>query len=410
MERLAAVLAKAGMSWELVAESHVLAGGTFNDVHLVRLTDGTRLVVKLPPGPAVRLLRYEQGMAGTEALYYRLAGQREPVTVPAVIAVDDTGLVMTYCPGTPWPQLTPRPAGVERDELRAELGRWVASLHTITGTGFGYPSQALGPLRETWREAFLAMVDAVLEDAGTYAVTLPRPAADIQTLFAGQAAVLDEVTTPVLVHFDLWDGNILVDGDRVGALIDAERAFWGDPLAELVSLALFGDIEQDVAFLNAYRAAGGTVTFDAATRRRLSLYQAYLYLIMWVEAVPRRVSEKRLDWLSEVVLQPLVAMFSDWSGVLGRLGATAWLAGHGCRPADGARDVRDRGLRRARRHGNTSTNNAPRSTYQTGDGLWVAVSASAQSVAERVLRLVGHPEVTAEPWFGTGRGRARHTP
>jgi crotonobetainyl-CoA:carnitine CoA-transferase CaiB-like acyl-CoA transferase len=61
------------------------------------------------------------------------------------------------------------------------------------------------------------------------------------------------------------------------------------------------------------------------------------------------------------------------------------------------------------RHGNTSTNNAPRNVYQTSDGLWVAVSASARSVAERVLRLVGHPEVTEEPWFGTGRGRARHT-
>jgi crotonobetainyl-CoA:carnitine CoA-transferase CaiB-like acyl-CoA transferase len=60
------------------------------------------------------------------------------------------------------------------------------------------------------------------------------------------------------------------------------------------------------------------------------------------------------------------------------------------------------------RHGNTSTNNAPRNTYQTSDGSWVAVSTSAQSIAERVLRLVGHPEVIAEPWFGSGRGRAQH--
>ena len=60
------------------------------------------------------------------------------------------------------------------------------------------------------------------------------------------------------------------------------------------------------------------------------------------------------------------------------------------------------------RHGNRSANNAPRNTYQTSDGSWVAVSASAQRIAERVLRLVGHPEVTGEPWFGTGRGRAEH--
>jgi crotonobetainyl-CoA:carnitine CoA-transferase CaiB-like acyl-CoA transferase len=60
------------------------------------------------------------------------------------------------------------------------------------------------------------------------------------------------------------------------------------------------------------------------------------------------------------------------------------------------------------RHGNRSTNNAPRNTYRTSDGSWVAVSASAQRVAERLLRLVGHPEVIAQPWFASGHGRVQH--
>jgi crotonobetainyl-CoA:carnitine CoA-transferase CaiB-like acyl-CoA transferase len=60
------------------------------------------------------------------------------------------------------------------------------------------------------------------------------------------------------------------------------------------------------------------------------------------------------------------------------------------------------------RHGNRSTNNAPRNTYKTSDGRWVAVSTSAQRIAERVLELVGHPEVTEEDWFQTGHGRAQH--
>ncbi|RST17521.1 CoA transferase [Streptomyces sp. WAC04770] len=60
------------------------------------------------------------------------------------------------------------------------------------------------------------------------------------------------------------------------------------------------------------------------------------------------------------------------------------------------------------RHGNRSTNNAPRNTYRTGDGHWVAVSTSAQRIAERVLELVGHPEVVEEEWFATGHGRAQH--
>lgn len=60
------------------------------------------------------------------------------------------------------------------------------------------------------------------------------------------------------------------------------------------------------------------------------------------------------------------------------------------------------------RTGNRSHNNAPRNTYRTRDGGWVAVSTSAQSIAERVMRLVGRPEYIDEPWFATGAGRAAH--
>jgi len=60
------------------------------------------------------------------------------------------------------------------------------------------------------------------------------------------------------------------------------------------------------------------------------------------------------------------------------------------------------------RQGNRSGNNSPRNTYRCKDGGWVAISTSAQSIAERVMRLVGHPEVIAEPWFASGRQRAAH--
>ncbi|WP_027504762.1 MULTISPECIES: CaiB/BaiF CoA transferase family protein [unclassified Rhodococcus (in: high G+C Gram-positive bacteria)] len=60
------------------------------------------------------------------------------------------------------------------------------------------------------------------------------------------------------------------------------------------------------------------------------------------------------------------------------------------------------------RTGNRSSNNAPRNLYRTKDEHWLAISTSANSIAERVLRLVGHPEVLDEPWFATGRQRAAH--
>jgi crotonobetainyl-CoA:carnitine CoA-transferase CaiB-like acyl-CoA transferase len=60
------------------------------------------------------------------------------------------------------------------------------------------------------------------------------------------------------------------------------------------------------------------------------------------------------------------------------------------------------------RHGNRSPNNAPRNAYLTRDDRWVAISASATSVAERVMRLVGRPDLVEQPWFDSAGERSRH--
>jgi aminoglycoside phosphotransferase (APT) family kinase protein len=118
------------------------------------------------------------------------------------------------------------------------------------------------------------------------------PAGEVgERLHAAADVALDAVTTPVLVHVDLWDGNVFVDLQRpdpqVSGFIDHERAFWGDPAADLVSLALLGDVADDADLLAGYAEAGGPVVLDEATRYRLHLYRAHLALVMVVETVPR---------------------------------------------------------------------------------------------------------------------------
>lgn len=324
-ERLVAALEDAGIGWGRVAGCRTISGGTFSAVHGVRTDDGAALVVKLAPeGP---VLRYEQGILGTEAWYLRTAGERTPVPVPTVLAAsphDGTGrgghIVMTECPGTPWEELRKEVDAGDRALLREELGGCVARLHALPGTGgFGYPALPFGPLRDSWREAFLEMVDAVLDDAVRFEVDLPRPAKRIRDVIAAESGSLDDVTVPRLVHWDLWDGNILAERapgtgrPRITALIDAERALWGDPVAEFVSLGLFHDITEDGPFLRGYRAAGGHVVFDAAARNRMALYRAYLYLVMWVEARPRQFDAGHLDWLERDVFVPLGEMIDAWS-------------------------------------------------------------------------------------------------
>jgi aminoglycoside phosphotransferase (APT) family kinase protein len=289
--QIAAMLSRAGINWDQVTDAALLDGGTFNSVYRVLLTDGSKLILKAAPPPEMPVLRHEHGLLRSEALLYTLAAGRRVAGVPAVVHDGGEFLLMTELPGQPWPVAEDRLSDGERQCLRADVGGLVAGLHTITGASFGYPSHALGPLAATWRAAFGGMLDAVLADAEGFGATLPRPPGMIRDLTAAHADALDEVTTPVLVHFDLWDGNILVESGngtpRIGGLIDAERAFWGDPLADFVSLALLSDIRKDRAFLDGYRQAGGPVLLDDSSEVRLALYRSYLYLIMLTEIAPR---------------------------------------------------------------------------------------------------------------------------
>ncbi|MGW0633576.1 phosphotransferase family protein [Streptomyces sp. NPDC002758] len=299
-ERVRQVLAGAGISPDSLAEVRPLGGGTYNTVEEVRLTDGSRYVLKL--APTAPGLRYESRLLVAEAEFCRVAAEAD-VPAPRVVVVDGVRqLLMTACPGEPWDgSLTE----TEQTRLRVELGRQVARLHRLGGAGYGYPSGALGPFAPDWRTAFTAMFDAVLADARHYGARLPRSADEVARTARAAHAALDEVTVPRPVHFDLWPGNILVDRSagepRIGGLIDGERMFWGDPLADFVSLALLGDIRKDEAFLAGYREAGGRAEFDVPARLRLALY-----LIMLTETVPRAVGEERACRVRDLVAPELV--------------------------------------------------------------------------------------------------------
>jgi crotonobetainyl-CoA:carnitine CoA-transferase CaiB-like acyl-CoA transferase len=60
------------------------------------------------------------------------------------------------------------------------------------------------------------------------------------------------------------------------------------------------------------------------------------------------------------------------------------------------------------RTGNRTPFTAPRNAYQSKDGKWLALSATAQSIAERVVRLVGRADFIDEPWFADNGGRVEH--
>jgi crotonobetainyl-CoA:carnitine CoA-transferase CaiB-like acyl-CoA transferase len=60
------------------------------------------------------------------------------------------------------------------------------------------------------------------------------------------------------------------------------------------------------------------------------------------------------------------------------------------------------------RTGSRSTNSAPRNVYRTLDAQWVCLSASTQTMTERLFRAIGRPELIGDPRFTSNAERLKH--
>lgn len=273
-----------------------LGGGTYNHVLGARLGDGREVVVKVSPSSDAPGLSYEGDLLRTEAEYFRLAlGQGAPV--PQVVAYSEAllpgraVLVLSRLQGTNLSEASRSINTAATLRVLGELGEAVGRVHGLSASGFGYPFRQQRFWHGSWSDAFGAMLAALIDDADRFAVDLPVPARRLQEFVQACRPALDEVTVPALVHFDLWDGNLLVGapsgGSRLSGIVDAERAMYADPAFELPSLALSRALDREGGFLAGYARAGRAFEPTASLEARVALYTVYLYLVMLVEAAPR---------------------------------------------------------------------------------------------------------------------------
>jgi aminoglycoside phosphotransferase (APT) family kinase protein len=305
-----------------VAACIELGGGGFASVWRVSLTAGGSVVVKVGPHPDVPLLGYESVMVRAEAEYLRLVeAGADAVPVPRVLRHGEGGpvagewLITTWLPGTPLPELANDHPGLDDGSARRDLGAAVAAIHRITGDRYGYTGNR--PQGATWLGAFSAIMESLLQDAVSWRVELPSPPARVRAEVDRAAGVLAAVRRPALLHFDLWDGNVLVAPDRDGrarltGLVDGERYLLGDELMDFVSPVLMRRIEDepDHPFVRGYAAASGApVVFDQSARHRLALYRLHLYLLMLVEMPSRGMvgpgADARRERLTSLFLEEL---------------------------------------------------------------------------------------------------------
>lgn len=276
-----------------------LSGGMFNTAYKVS-GGGQSLVVKIGPARDADILMYETGIMQAEVeVYDRLSSLQLPI--PRIHVVDFSRSLIPYeyffmdfISGHTWKDLLPSLSPQENAALKHELGFYTAALHSLEGPYFGYLKADVRYHYPSWSSAFSAMVTDIMMDGTDRGFELPHT--EISAILVAAGALLDEVDTPRYVSFDLWAGNIMVQDGHIAGLIDFERGFYGDPIADFTSAwSLYHDIEEEPDVRKGYEQfSGKALEFTERDRICMDLYRLYLALIMTVETYrfPREFAEK----------------------------------------------------------------------------------------------------------------------
>lgn len=297
-------------------EINLLKGGLFNTTYKLNLLSMQREIV-LRVGPVNReyLLNFEHNLMATECYIYDLFTKRG-IPCPVLLASDfsksliDRDYMMTeYINSKPLSDES-IPSEV-KDQLFEQTGKWTAEIHNNIGPKFGRVSDILrNEGHDDWGQFIISHVTEICEKCLQFDVLDQNILNRIVHVFESIKDIYKSVTTPKLVHADLWAGNVLVAGNsdslnlnELAAIIDVDRAVFGDTDFEFASPWMIND-----SFLKGY----GKYNNDPEKQTKMNSYRliysfidTYVWKVQYQNESEHENCKRRTIELLEVIERQL---------------------------------------------------------------------------------------------------------
>ena len=227
-----------GESTEVVT-ARELGNGEYNNVYLLELAGRDAIILRVAPRSTNQVGWLEHSLMRNEYMLQPYFAPLAPL-IPKILMIDFTHQLLerdymfqTYMPGELWSNVMDELTEAENDALWRQFAYIVRTISTIKGEAFGmpYPGQQFA----TWSGKILDTLEQLRREAAGYGLD-SEPIQLLLDITSAHVDLLDEITTPHLLHGDLWPFNILIqrreDGPVISAILDADRGSWGDPLAD----------------------------------------------------------------------------------------------------------------------------------------------------------------------------------
>jgi aminoglycoside phosphotransferase (APT) family kinase protein len=266
------------LSGEQISEVTELDAGLFNNTYQIKSSGGDR-ILKIAPTSEADVFFNERNLMKREQSISKALQSSSPL-IPEYLAFFEIdgrdASLQPLIPGRLWHDVMDALTEKENQTLWKQLGAFAKQLHQIHGERFGYPEPAQG--FENWSGFIETNVKGMTEDIRRLGLFCE----EIETynrLLPEFYQVLDQVTEPCLLHGDLWPRNVIIEGQgsdiHLKAVIDGERAYWGDPISDWV-LILY-DIHD--AFWEGY----GENLFQASDPTRVTIYKGMYFILNILE-------------------------------------------------------------------------------------------------------------------------------
>lgn len=233
---------KQELKGEEVIEVTEISGGLFNNTYRVTTSDAT-YILKVAPHKTSTVFYNERFLMQRERSISRQLQAVNPL-IPTYLSFFTVGgrsaFLQSFVQGRLWHDVESTLSKEENAALWRQLGTFARTVHNTCSDTFGYPEPFEGAAQ--WSTFIVENVEGMVDNCRRLGV-LHDEVLTYLDLLPHFLLVLDEVKTAHLLHGDLWPRNVIINGDganiHIAAVIDAERAFWGDPLCDWV-LILYG--------------------------------------------------------------------------------------------------------------------------------------------------------------------------